>query len=449
MGEPLYNNPKGMSQSSGLPGGHTTSRSGGRGYGGYGRPTTAKIAPSGGRSGGLSNALSGMTGGNMPVSQPIQPVQMAGNLQGSRSKNIAYASLGLKGIANVMQAIENYKAAQNALIIAQEERDIAAEDKAREQMEKSKTSLIGFTASLSEMGEAEQSSMAQAITQAASKVLDEQSMDELNLAIGSEMGSPSEAEAAGKKALTEKQSGKYGELTGGAIALAGLTPEDVAKMPPEKLRKYVQEYLVSTKAGGNTNTTNVNLGKTPPGAVEAQTINGAFLKRLKRIKDGFKPEYVGAWMGGDLDGWATKFKSATGQLSPEAATWFAEVAGVKNMKIKIQSGATVPVGEVPRLMEEITSVMDSDVGFTAKLGVMETVAMEEMGVYAANLEAGGYLPVGGNTGGGTAQPEPNMSVDLPYPIEQFEKNRALINELTPQQKIQLKNELLKRGQRNE
>ena len=213
MGAPLYKNLEGISQSRGLPGGHTTSRSGGRGYGGYGRPTTAKIAPSGGRSGGLSNALSSMTGGNMPVSQPIQPTQMAGNLQGSRSKNIAYASLGLKGIANVMQAIENYKAAQNALIIAQEERDREAEDRAREEMERSKAPLLDFAKSIPEMGEAEGAAMAQAITKAAVTMnLDEQSKTQLDLEIGRGMGMPSEAESAKLKAQATAEGTGLGDL---------------------------------------------------------------------------------------------------------------------------------------------------------------------------------------------------------------------------------------------
>jgi len=389
MGAPLYKNLEGMSQSRGLPGGYGTTRPG---AGGQRREF-------GGLSGTLSRIAAGRGGGRPAVYQPITPTAMpnySGKMGGAGAIGIA-----LKGVGNVMQAIENYKAAQDMLTIAQEERDAAKEQAARELMEKSRAPLIALAQTMNEMPEEERAAFGQELMEGgAAQGLDPSSMNLLKLTMKSSLNLPSEAEAAGKKALTEKQSGKYGELTGGAIALAGLTPEDVAKMPPEKLRKYVQEYLVSTKAGGNTNTTNVNLGKTPPGAVEAQTINGAFLKRLKRIKDGFKPEYVGAWMGGDLDGWATRFKSATGQLSPEAATWFAEVAGVKNMKIKIASGATVPVGEVPRLMEEITSVMDSDVGFIAKLGVMETVAMEEMGEYAKNLEAGGYLPVGGDTGGG-------------------------------------------------
>ena len=198
MGDALYKNLEGMSQSRGLPGGYTTARSG----------RVGSSSRESGLSGTLSRLASGRGGRNrQAVYQPITP--MMDTKYSGKAGGIAGVGFGLKAVANVMQAIENYKAAQDMLTIAQEERDAAKEQAARELMEKSRAPLIALAQTMNEMPEEERAAFGQELMEGgAAQGLDPSSMNLLKLTMKSSLNLPSEAEAAYETAYQTK-SGEY------------------------------------------------------------------------------------------------------------------------------------------------------------------------------------------------------------------------------------------------
>ena len=233
MGDALYKNLEGMSQSRGLPGGYTTARSG----------RVGSSSRESGLSGTLSRLASGRGGRNrQAVYQPITP--MMDTKYSGKAGGIAGVGFGLKAVANVMQAIENYKAAQDMLTIAQEDRDAAKEQAARELMEKSRAPLIALAQTMNEMPEEERAAFGEELMEGgAAQGLDPSSMNLLKLTMKSSLNLPSEAESAKLNAQATAEGTGLGEKAafkaGGEELLKSKT--DITNAPITERTKMIIE----------------------------------------------------------------------------------------------------------------------------------------------------------------------------------------------------------------
>ncbi len=177
---------------------------------------TAKVSPMmPTMRGGLGKTLGSMRGrrgGRHAVYQEPQPIPQS--QYHGKAPGAAGALFGLKAISNVLMAIENYKAAQDMLQVAQEKRDKEAADAARALMEQSAQPLLELADKIPQMEEAEGAAMAKALTEAAVTVgLDEEFKTRLDLRIGAGFALPSEAEAAGALKRAEAEGTGAGQVT--------------------------------------------------------------------------------------------------------------------------------------------------------------------------------------------------------------------------------------------
>lgn len=198
----------------------------------------------------------------------------------------------------------------------------------------------------------------------------------------------------------EQETDQFGKPTGRRRLATGGSPPSGGMMNIGRERQLVptnQGFRVFNKrtnsfedvAGAE------GLGKPPTNEMIQSTSQIATLKgSLDRVKELYKPEYVGAFAG-RLGG----LQEATTGLPPEQASFYADLADIQNTLIYLKSGKQINENEYQRLLKQLPDKNNPESVFNARMTEFERVLNQIISSKEANMQGyGGQRGISQPTG---------------------------------------------------